>query len=250
MFSIVNKKILINGGTAGIGLALAKHFANYGAQVVAVGRREVTEIDNSVPIRFFQKDLASEQGVIDALTHTATVLGSIDVVINNAGLDSTGSTITDGRTDQLREAFELNSHSVYWSLKHSPNYMPNGGSIINTASIAGFIAAPGYSQYGASKATVLYYSRAAALVLAPKNIRVNCVCPGSIETDMLPQGHPERPLAECLAPQGRVGTTDDLLAFYHLLVSDDSRFMTGQSLVVDGGISAGISYCSIEKILC
>ncbi len=248
MFSINGKKVLINGGTAGIGLAVATHFVLQGAQVVIVGRRDATDTAAAIGCRSLQADLSQEAAVIDTLQRANSLLGGFDVVINNAGLENTGPTISEATSEELQRAFSLNSHSLYWSLQYAPRYMVNGGAIINTASAAAFVPAPGYSQYGATKATVVYYTRAAALELAPSKIRVNAICPGSIETTMLPPGHPERALVECMAPLKRVGSTDDLLGFYQLLASDASSYMTGQSLLVDGGISAGIGYGVLEKI--
>ncbi len=127
--------------------------------------------------------------------------------------------------------------------------MRDGGSIINTASIAADIGVPGYSQYSASKAAVLSLTRSAAVELAPRGIRVNAVCPGSVFTPMLPQDHPEVPLTTRMCPLGRIGTTDDVVGVYHFLAAGESSYISGQAIAVDGGMLAGVSLGTLEAVM-
>ena len=135
----------------------------------------------------------------------------------------------------------VNLNHVYFGLHYGPARMRDNGSIINTSSVAGLISIPTYAQYSATKAAVNSLTRTAALEMAPRGIRVNAVCPSSIKTDMLPPGHPEIAIVEAIAPLGRVGETEDVVGLYHFLAADESRYITGQIISVDGGVMAGVS---------
>ncbi len=243
MFSLEGKKAFITGGTSGIGRAVAERFIRAGAEVVIVGRREEgTSIANDIGAIFFQADVTQEENLIAALKHAEQQLGKLDILINNAGLDNNGPLIEEQDLTELRRCFSLNFDAMYALFIHGPKHMTDGGAIVATSSVAGaFIDLPTYSQYSASKAAIASVVRTAALELAPRGIRVNAVCPGSIESEMLPPNHPEIPLVEVLSPMARIGTPDDVVGLYHFLVADESRYITGQKIAVDGGISAGVS---------
>ena len=114
--------------------------------------------------------------------------------------------------------------------------------------MAALLGIPGYGQYAATKAAVNSLTRTAALELAPRRIRVNAVCPGSIYTEMLPAGHPEIPLSETLTPLGRIGHVEDVVGLYHFLAADESAYVTAQVIAVDGGLTAGVGFGVLEKI--
>lgn len=243
MFSLEGKKAFITGGTSGIGRAVAERFIKAGAEVVIVGRREEgVSIAKDIGATFCQADVTQEEKLIAALQHAEQQLGKLDILINNAGLDNNGALIEDQDLTELRRCFSLNFDAMYALFIHGPKHMSDGGSIVVTSSVAGgFVDLPTYSQYSASKAALTSLVRTAALELAPRSIRVNAVCPGSIESEMLPADHPEIPLVEVLCPLSRIGTPDDVVGLYHFLVADESRYITGQKIAVDGGVSAGIS---------
>lgn len=243
MFSLKGKRTFITGGTAGIGRAVAERFKQAGAEVVIVGRRPQGEaIGKEIGAEFIRADVSDEEQVVQALARAEERLGKLDVLVNNAGVDNTGPTIEKGTSQELHRVFALNLDSVYYGLKYGPRHLNDGGSIINTASVAGIFHAPGYGPYAATKAAVISLTKTAALELAPRRIRVNAVCPGSIRTEMLPDKHPEIPIAEVLCPMGRVGVTDDVVGLYHFLAADESGYITGQVIVADGGLLAGVSY--------
>jgi NAD(P)-dependent dehydrogenase (short-subunit alcohol dehydrogenase family) len=251
MFSLQGMTAAVTGGTSGIGEAVAARFVAAGARVVIVGRRDGSEVARRTgAIAAVRADCSSEAEVSRALQECREALGAdIDVLVNNAGVENTGPMIAEASVEELERVFAINSFGVFHGLKHGPQVMKDGGSIINTSSIAGLMGVPGYSQYSASKAAVISLTRSAAVELAPRGIRVNAVCPGSIFTPMLPQDHPEVPLVTRMSPLGRVGTTDDVVGVYHFLASAESRYVTGQVLAVDGGIVAGVSLGTLEAIV-
>jgi NAD(P)-dependent dehydrogenase (short-subunit alcohol dehydrogenase family) len=249
MFSLAGKTAFVTGGTAGIGRAVAAHFVKAGARVAVAGRRAEGEaIGEAIGARFMRVDCAQEDAVREALEHVERELGQLDVLVNNAGLENTGPTIEDQGGEELRRVFALNVDGVYWGLRHGPRHMSDGASIINTSSVSGLVGIVGYGQYGATKAAVNSLTKTAALELAPRRIRVNAVCPGSIYTEMLPAGHPEIPISEVLTPLGRIGQVEDVVGLYHFLAADESAYVTGQTIAVDGGIAAGVGFGVLEKI--
>ncbi|HEY6644139.1 SDR family oxidoreductase [Povalibacter sp.] len=250
MFSLKGMTAAITGGTSGIGEAVAARFTAAGARVVIIGRRDGSEVARRTgAIAAVRADCSAEAEVSRALHDARDALGeNLDVLVNNAGVENTGPMIADATVEELNRVFAINTFAVFHGLKQGARVMKDGGSIINTASIAALLGIPGYSQYSASKAAVVSLTRSAAVELAPRGIRVNSVCPGSVFTPMLPQDHPEVPVAARMSPLGRVGTTDDMVGVYHFLASAESRYMTGQALVVDGGIVAGVSLGTLEAV--
>jgi NAD(P)-dependent dehydrogenase (short-subunit alcohol dehydrogenase family) len=249
VFSLNGKSTFITGGTAGIGRAVAERFVKAGARVAIAGRRAEGEaIAQAIGALFVRADCSREEQVKGALESAERTLGRLDVVVNNAGLENTGPTIEEQGSDELHRVFALNVDGVYYGLKYAPAHMNDGGSVINTSSDAALLGIPGYGQYAATKAAVNSLTKTAALELAPRRIRVNAVCPGSIRTEMLPPGHPEIAVVEVLCPLRRVGEVEDVVGIYHFLAADESVYVTGQAIAVDGGLSAGVGYGVLEKI--
>lgn len=248
-FSLAEKVCVITGGTSGIGRAVAKRFAASGAHVAIVGRRATAELARELNAALFiRADCSTEAGVEEAMQTTFDKLGPLDVIVNNAGLENTGPFIADATDEELHRVFALNTFGVFYGLKHGQKHARDGASIINTSSLAALTALPGYGQYSASKAAVVSLTQTAAIELAPRLIRVNAVCPGSVYTEMMPEGHPEAKMAALVAPLRRVGTTDDMVGLYHFLAASESAYLTGQAIAIDGGISAGIGLGVLEAI--
>ncbi len=243
MFSLEGKSALVTGGTSGIGLAVATRYVEAGARVVIVGRRdEGSMIANDIAAKFCRADVTDEAQLVRALDCAQGHIGKFDIVVNNAGLDNNGPLLEEQTLAELRRCFALNFDAMYALFVHAPSRMNDGGSIVVTSSVAGgFIDLPTYSQYSASKAAITSVMRTAALELAPRGIRVNAVCPASVESEMLPSDHPEIPVVEVLSPMGRIATPADLVGLYQFLASDASVYITGQKIAVDGGITAGVS---------
>jgi NAD(P)-dependent dehydrogenase (short-subunit alcohol dehydrogenase family) len=224
-----HKRALIAGGTAGIGLAVAEAFAEEGASVTVGGRRSAPAGLDSVTL-----DVSNEESVIAALSS----VGELDVLVLNAGIAQPPGPIASLDSDAARRVVETNLLGTFYGLKHAPVHMRDGGSIVITSSIAADMASPFEGLYGATKAGVSSLARSAAIDLGSRGIRVNAVQPGPTWTDMNPM--PERML-EIMAPAGRKATVDDMVGVYVFLASDASRYLTGQSITVDGGLTAGVS---------
>ena len=151
--------------------------------------------------------------------------------------------LTVGADDEVvRRLYEVNSLGVLHGIKHAAPVMPEGGSIVNIASLAGVIGFPGFPAYSMSKGAVVALTRSAALELADRGIRVNAVCPGFVDTPMTDGdsvGYPE--FTRKVTPLRRLGRPEDIAAAVHFLASDDAAYITGQALNVGGGLSVGVS---------
>jgi NAD(P)-dependent dehydrogenase (short-subunit alcohol dehydrogenase family) len=200
-------------------------------------------------VLFVEADVGDESGVGGFVRQAAAAFGRIDVLVNNAG-------ITHDRTDFGRlsfavwsRVFAVNLHGPFFAIQAAlPHMVKQGkGAIVNVGSILAEALFPGKTAYAASKAAVAGFSKALALDLADRNIRVNCVIPGSVDTDMMWRGlsDAEKSLAEKESggdvPLGRVGSPAELAAAIMYLASDAASYVTGTSLLVDGGLLARIA---------
>lgn len=240
-FSLENKRTLVTGGTAGIGLGVARRFADQGARVVLSGRRgEGAEIAQSMGAHFIRADMTIPSEVEALVAQAAVHLGGLDVVVNNAGIAETTGHITDSEMSDYDAMFTVNVRAAYQILKIAPAHMASGGAIINTASISGTQGEPYLAAYGATKAALASLTKSSALELAPRNIRVNGVNPGFIYSEIWTRGAPEQ-YSKIFVPLGRVGEADEVAAAFQFLASDDASYVTGACLSVDGGLCAGPS---------
>jgi NAD(P)-dependent dehydrogenase (short-subunit alcohol dehydrogenase family) len=249
MFDVKGKSALITGGTAGIGLATAERLRSAGARVAIVGRRaEGAAIAKGLDATFIQADLADEAQLTHCIRQAHEALGALDIVFNNAGIENTGPTIEESNAAEFSRLLAINLTAAYSVLHHASPLISDGGSVINTSSAAGLTQMPGYSQYSASKAAIVSLTKSAALEFAPRRIRVNAICPGSIWSEMLYQGHPEVDVVKTLCPLERIGEAEEVAALVHFLASDDSRYITGAAIPIDGGILAGFSLPTFKKM--
>lgn len=247
-FSLDKMKVVIFGGTAGIGSAVAKRFAAAGAVVVVTGRRESHETGNS-NIVFMQNDVTSEASVVNVLKHATEMFGQLDVIINNAGIGSSQQQIVEQSSECLRKTMDVNIAGVFNSLKHAPEFLGDSSSVINTASIGAYYNVSGYGAYSASKAAVISLTRTSAIELGPRGIRVNAVCPGSIQTEMLERNPQQVKIVQSLAPLGRIGELSDIVGVYHFLAARESSYITGAAIAVDGGLLAGLGVDAVNNIV-
>jgi NAD(P)-dependent dehydrogenase (short-subunit alcohol dehydrogenase family) len=249
--SFQNKVVLITGATSGIGKATAIAFAKAGAQVVISGRREpegqavVSEIKAAGgEATFIQADVTQESQVSVLVAATVAKYGRLDIAFNNAGVELSGP-ITEATEAEYRKVFDTNVWSVLASMKHEiPAMLKSGGGvIINTSSVVGHIGMEGAGIYIASKHAVEGLTKSAALEYAQSGIRINAVSPAAIDTDMMTRftggGSAEAmTYMASLHPMNRVGTVDEIAAPVLFLASEGASFMTGTSLIVDGGMLA------------
>jgi NAD(P)-dependent dehydrogenase (short-subunit alcohol dehydrogenase family) len=248
VFSIKNKVTIITGGTAGIGKAAVERFADAGAKVVFAGRRsDGSRLATKTGSIFVKTDVSIESQVERLVKTAVESYGGLDVLINNAGIgdDQNIKDITEENFDRVQS---VNTKGVLWGMKHAAPHMSSGGSIINCSSAAGKIAFPGYGSYSSSKFAIIGLTQTAALEFAPLGIRVNAVLPGTFDTES-PGSDLELAVAKFMHPMGRIGKPEEVAGLYHFLASDESAFITGASIPIDGGILAGIGLGMIEPLV-
>lgn len=247
-----NKVAVITGGASGMGRATTMCFLQEGASVVIADYNEDTgkqtlaiasERGFRDRTRFIRTDVAKEPDVAAMIELAVSEFARLDIVFNNAGVGGALGPIWDIDVEEWDYTFDVLAKGVFLGIKHAARAMKRlgkGGSIINTASIAGLSGGGGPLVYSAAKAAVINLTRAAALQLAPDRIRVNAICPGGVLTPLTDRGDPAAVARQLdkLQPWPEHGKPEDIAAAALFLASDDSTFITGEALVVDGGLTA------------
>ena len=247
------KVAVVTGGASGMGRAAVERFCREGARVVAVdlneatGKQLVADLEQAGfagAVRFVRADVAEEADVAAAVADAVDAFGRLDIVFNNAGVGGAFGPITDITVEDWDWTFGVLCRGVFLGIKHGARAMigqAQGGAIVNTASVAGLSAGSGPQAYSAAKAAVINLTRVAALELAPHRIRVNAICPGAINTPLLHRGNPEAfaSMLERVQPWPGVGQATHIADAALFLASDEEEFVTGEALVVDGGLTAG-----------
>ena len=253
MFSLEGKRCAIAGCAQGIGLGVAKHFVSQGARVVMGDIKEEGAAEASaLGCTFVKTDVSKEEDVERLIKTAYDEFGGLDVVVNNAGIMLPENTYDGLNTEQHKKTFAVNCDGIAYGLKYAAKYIEDGGSIINTASVGGVLPFfSGYGPYCASKAAIISMTRTAAIELASRRIRVNCVLPGTINTPMAYEEgcEDELGLNSLMHPMGRMGEVEEIVPLYHFLACDDCSFMTGSVIACDGGYLAGPNNDVLEKII-
>ncbi len=245
---------LVTGGTAGIGTATAVRFAREGASVVLTGRNSErgeavaqSIADAGGEAMFIRSDVRLAEDCRQAVEQTLERFGRIDILFNNAGVFHP-KTVPDCTEEEWDETIDSSLKGAFLMSKYTiPSMIENGGgSIIHTSSGWGILGGDKAAAYCAAKGGLIVMAKAMAIDHGSDGIRVNCVCPGDVDTPMLPDDAAKRGeswdeyLAGCAArPLGRIGTPDEIADAVVFLASDQSSFVTGEFLVVDGGGIAG-----------
>lgn len=245
-FSLDGRVMVVTGAASGVGKAAAEILATAGAKVVVADIADGSAIAEDVGGLYVETDVADEAQVKHLMDAAAGLTGRIDACINNAGI-MMEAPITETTIEMLERVCRVNAGGALLGTKHAVGHMQAGGSIVNTSSLSALLALPNYGAYAASKAAAVMLTKAAAVELGPLGIRVNCICPTSIETPMLRnQDAPDVEVAvsRCASPLGSspIGSTldpEDVANLMWFLVSDASRRMTGQVLTMDAGCTAG-----------
>ena len=258
MDRVKGKVALVTGGASGIGRASAMLLAKEGATVVVTDVQDDQGKDCAAAIKraggdaiFLHHDVASEDAWISVMAEVRSRFGKLHVLLNNAGIAITGSVLTMTLADWRRQQ-SINLDGVFLGVKHSLPLMreSGGGSIINISSLAGLKGSPSLAGYCATKGGVRLFTKAVALecAAARDNVRVNSVHPGVIETPiwlgLVPNAAAPGSnapnldeISEQIVPTGKKGLPEDIAAGVLYLASDDSRYVTGTELVIDGGMS-------------
>ncbi len=246
------KRALVTGGASGIGFAIAQRFLAEGARVVIA---DVNPKQTSEAVAKSQGKLGSTVGDVSRLADAERMvreavaqLDGLDILINNAGIETTGS-VTSALDEEWLRQIDVNLHGTYRMSRFAvPEIIKaGGGAVVNMASVGGLVAVPEYSAYGASKAAIVQLTRNMAADYAGKKIRVNCLCPGAVDTPLLQRAcekvggdHPEkiRELYAGFTLLKRIAQPEEVAAAALFLASDEASFITGVALPVDGGFTA------------
>ncbi|MCA9954974.1 MAG: SDR family oxidoreductase [Anaerolineales bacterium] len=245
------KIALITGGSSGIGRETAVLFAQHGAKLAIAdlnpdGGQETVQMvqDAGGTAVFIQTDVSQAAQVENLINEVVREYGRLDIAFNNAGIDGIPVRTADGSEDEYDRIMAVNAKGVWLCLKYELQQMllQGGGTIINTASVAGLIGAHSMSAYAASKHAVVGLTKTAAVEYAGKGIRVNAVCPAIIRTAMVERAFAHLPQLEQGAiqnnPSHRIGDPREVAEAVLWLASDASSFTTGATLTVDGGLTA------------
>lgn len=246
-FSLQDKVAIVTGASRGIGRAIAMGFAEAGADVAVAARTEsdletlAKEIDSlgrkALVLTTDVRDRSSIEAMFD---QTIAELGRLDILVNNAGGSNFMSPIVGLRPEGWDKLRTLNLDSVFHCTQIAAQKMieNGGGSIIQISSVAGLQGAQGLSPYSAAKAGVIMFSQAVAKELAGSNVRINSIAPGWIDTPLnewMTSDEATLREAEKMVPMGRIGTPEEIVGGAIYLASDASSFVTGATIVIDGG---------------
>ena len=252
---LAGKRALVTGGASGIGAATAARFAAEGAAVAIADLDGAGADAHAAALRDrggtalgLAADVGDDASVAAMVERAWEALGGVDTLVNNAAIPMVGTveTLAAGEWDRV---LDIDLSSIYRASRAVwPRFVAAGGGVVlNTASVAGIVGMAGQHGYSAAKAGVVMLTRCMALDGAAHGIRVNCVCPGFVETPMAmayfeAQEDPaaSRAAADAAHPLGRMGQPDEIAAAFLYLASDEARWVTGTALVIDGGLTAGL----------
>jgi len=248
---LAGKVALVTGGGSGIGRAICSRFAEEGAEVIVTSRtpehvetaaREAGSAAGR-ELLAFPLDVADRDSVASGVQRVVDRFGRIDILSNNAGIELPhGPAVVDTTDEEWESVMRVNVTGSFWACREALPHMPSGSSIVNMASINSFIAWPNDTPYTTSKGALLQFTRSLALEVATRGIRVNCVCPGIIDTPLTDSFLERSDDADALrreyaavSPFNRMGTPREVANCVLFLSSDEASFVTGAALVVDGG---------------
>jgi NAD(P)-dependent dehydrogenase (short-subunit alcohol dehydrogenase family) len=245
---LAGKVALVTGGSRGIGRAIAERFLAEGARVATLSRS--TASLSGEGFLALSGDVSEQSDVVAALRRVGVEFGRLDVLVNNAAVEHE-ATAEDTTVEQWDHVMAVNVRSAFLCFKYALPLLRSaaGGSVINVSSVNGFWAEPGLVAYNTSKGALLSFTRAIAIDHGPEGIRCNAICPSYVLTDMIEQffdsqADPDgaRDKASCMHALHRLSTPQDIANLALWLASDESSFASGQSYVLDGGLTAGRTF--------
>ena len=246
MGRLTGRRCLITGAAQGIGRAIAERFSAEGAGLllVDIDGRKVAEVADSLGQQAFAADVSHKAQVEAMIAAAVAKLGRLDVLVNNAGITHSAS-LDELAEDDFDRVFATNLKSALWGTQAAARVMAPGSAIINMSSVNAVLAIPNQIPYVVSKGALKQLTNVTALALAAKGIRVNAIGPGSIETEMLAgilaEDDAARDRILSRTPLGRCGTPEEVAGVALFLASDDSSYLTGQTIYPDGG-RLGLNY--------
>jgi len=241
MISFKNKNIIITGATGGIGNELVKKFVDLGGNVLATGTNSAKLNlikKNFSNIKIYQFNLSEHAKIESFIEETTKKLGTLDILVNNAGINHDNLSLRMSE-EQWKKVIDLNLTSTFLMCKHAIKKMLKNryGRIVNITSIVGHSGNLGQSNYAASKAGIIGFSKSLAMEYAKKNITINCVSPGfivSVMTQNIAQEHKDALISRI--PMAKLGTGTDVSNCVAFLSSDQASYITGETLQVNGGM--------------
>ena len=248
IFSLKNKVALITGGNQGIGKVVSRYLADAGADIIILDLNDASAVAASIAEEYgvrakaYVCDVTEQETVESVVAQAAGAMGTLDILFNNAGIVS-HKFVLDLLPGEWEKIINVNLNGVYYVAKAFANYLVangKGGSIINTASMSGTIVNVPQEQasYNTSKAAVVHLTKSFAVELAPKGIRVNCISPGYIATEMLEFIRQDwKDYWTSIIPYRRLGTPEELAGAVIYLASDASTYTTGSDIIIDGGFT-------------
>ena len=242
------QRVIVTGAASGIGAAAARALAIEGAMVVLAdiqlkGEEIAQQIRAAGGIAVFQRtDLSNDAECQAMVSRSVSEFGGLDMAFNNGAVAGAGRLTAEESVDSWDRIVGINMKSVYLSMRHEiPAMLKNGkGSIVNTSSVAGLFGEPGASSYSAAKHGVLGMTKTAALDYIKQGIRINALCPGGTDTEMLAEWMKNPDIAKAVRaaqPIGRLALPEEIAAVALFLLSDEASFVVGHTMVVDGGLS-------------
>lgn len=237
---IENKIAIVTGSSSGIGKAIAERFIKEGAKVVFSDINEIDVSQFGDKALFKKCDVSKSNEVDELINFCLEKFGNLDIMVNNAGI-GTAADITAITDEEWQKVININLSGVLYGARAASRVMKEGGSIINMSSILGSVGFANTVAYCAAKGGVNQITKAGALDLSKKGIRINSIAPGFIKTNMtkgLQEDETTKKFLEGMTPLGYLGEPEDIASATVYLASDDSKYVTGNILYVDGGWTA------------
>jgi len=246
-FSVTGRKVVVVGGTAGIGWAAAEYLSEAGAEVVVTGRR-ASGLPSATGIGSLPMDISSQESVAEGFASLGKSLGSIDCLVLNAGIDIDTGTIDSLDLGAFERLIDVNLVGLVRAMSAGVSLLGPGGSVVVTSSPAGSLAVPGMSAYASSKAALDMLVKVWAVELGPRGIRVNALLPGIVVSEMDSESAPDTEVIRRMTANGVHREASELGPVFQFLAADASQTLTGSMVGAHDGISVGLSVEMMERL--